>query len=89
MSNSIFCNQINQREICISFISNDKKIYNFTCDTYNLCEELPTAIVNCSENVRKFLLNNFSINDLVVDIDDRRNITSKRILISFFTGLLQ
>ena len=89
MSKSILCNQINQMEIYISFVSNEEKIYDFKCNTHNLCEELPTAIVNCREDLREFLLSNFSINDLIVNIDDKHNITSKRILISFFTGLLR
>ena len=89
MSNSILCSQLNQKEICISIVSNDKEIYRFTCDAYNLCEELPATIASCSADVRNRLLTDFLINDLVVDIDDKHNITSKRILISFFTGLLR
>lgn len=73
----------NDNNIIFTLINDNKMIYQYCCKQKNLCEKLPNIIDEISKKYTKINQDN-----IIFDLDDTKNITTKRILVSFFNGFL-
>lgn len=77
-------NNKNLVQVCV--IYNNSLVSKIDCQQVNLCEKLPSLIYTLEENIRADGKNLQNIKQIDISIDSTKNITTKRILISFFNG---
>ena len=77
-------NNKNLVQVCV--IYNNNLISQIDCQQVNLCEKLPSLIYTLEENIKADGKNLHNVNNVDIHIDCTKNITTKRILISFFNG---
>ena len=75
-------NNKNLVQVCV--IYNNNLISQIDCQQVNLCEKLPSLIYTLEENIKADGKNLHNVNNVDIHIDCTKNITTKRILISFF-----
>lgn len=85
----IECKTNDKKSIIMFTVFDDEGnfISRLHCQQTHLCEQLPTLIQALLENS---IYNNktpWPINKIDIHIDGNKNITTKRILVSFFNGL--
>ena len=67
-------------------IDNNNIVFKVDCQQVNMCEKLPSIIYTLEENIKADGKNLHNVNNVDIHIDCTKNITTKRILISFFNG---
>lgn len=85
----IQCKVVNDNSnlIKLSIVDDDNNLISkVDCQQVNLCEKLPSLIYTLEENIRADGKNLQNIKQIDISIDSTKNITTKRILISFFNG---
>ena len=77
----------NSNLIKLSIVDDDNNLISkVDCQQVNLCEKLPSLIYTLEENIKADGKNLQNIKQIDISIDSTKNITTKRILISFFNG---
>lgn len=85
----IQCKVVNDNSnlIKLSIVDDDNNLISkVDCQQVNLCEKLPSLIYTLEENIKADGKNLQNIKQIDISIDSTKNITTKRILISFFNG---
>ncbi|MBQ7551884.1 MAG: hypothetical protein IJT15_00315 [Rickettsiales bacterium] len=85
----IQCKVVNDNSnlITLSIVDDDNNLISkVDCQQVNLCEKLPCLIYTLEENIKADGKNLQNIKQIDISIDSTKNITTKRILISFFNG---
>ena len=77
-------NNKNLVQVCV--IYNNNLISQIDCQQVNLCEKLPSLIQTLEQSIAMHGKTLHNVNNVGNHIDCTKNITTKRILISFFNG---
>ena len=75
----------NKNLVQVSVIKNDL-VYKVDCQQVNLCEKLPSLIQTLEQYITMHQQTLHNADNIIINIDNTKNITTKRILISFFNG---
>ena len=75
----------NKNLVQVSVITNDL-VYKVDCQQVNLCEKLPSLIQTLEQYITMHQQTLHNADNIIINIDNTKNITTKRILISFFNG---
>ena len=75
----------NKNLVQVSVIKNDL-VYKVDCQQVNLCEKLPSLVQTLEQYITMHQQTLHNADNIIINIDNTKNITTKRILISFFNG---
>lgn len=85
----IQCKVVNDNSnlIKLSIVDDDNNLISkIDCQQVNLCEKLPSLIQALEQSIAMHGKTLHNVNNIDIHINSTKNITTKRILISFFNG---
>ena len=81
-NNTIKTNNQTSKQVILSIVNVNETIASGQCNIQDLCEQLPTIMQQLMQSVK----DKTCIKEIVLDFDVSKNITTKRVLMSFLLG---
>ena len=70
------------KQVILSIVNVNETIASSQCNIQDLCEQLPTIMKKLMSSVE----DKTCINEIILDFDVSKNLTTKRVLMSFLLG---